>query len=132
VTQRLSWVAIAQAGNLQVGRYHTPFESSLSELGVSMRLPPPVFEATPAGKMLGLLQILSEHGLRPTERTTNAKALSEQLCAASDWRGEAKFEALVRLRLRPLRQRGRASLFVNFAGDEMTLLIEMAVDLSVN
>jgi hypothetical protein len=74
VTQRLSWVAIAQAGNLQVGRYHTPFESSLSELGVSMRLPPPVFEATPAGKMLGLLQILSEHGLRPTERTTNAKS----------------------------------------------------------
>jgi hypothetical protein len=39
-----------------------------------MRLPPPVFEATPAEKMLGLFQILSEHGLRPTERTTNAKS----------------------------------------------------------
>ena len=32
----------------------------------------------------------------------------------------------------PFDQCGRASLFVNFAGYEMTLLIEMVVDLSVN
>jgi hypothetical protein len=32
----------------------------------------------------------------------------------------------------PLRQCGRASLFVNLPGDEMALLIEMVVDLGVN
>jgi hypothetical protein len=32
----------------------------------------------------------------------------------------------------PLDQRGRASLFVNLAGHEMALLVEMIVDLSVN
>jgi hypothetical protein len=32
----------------------------------------------------------------------------------------------------PLDQRGRASLFVNLAGHEMTLLVEMIVDLRVN
>jgi len=32
----------------------------------------------------------------------------------------------------PLSQRGRASVFVNVAVDEMTLLIEMVVDLRVN
>ena len=32
----------------------------------------------------------------------------------------------------PLAERGRASLFVDFAGDEMTLLVEMVVDLSLN
>ena len=32
----------------------------------------------------------------------------------------------------PLGQRRRAPLFVDFAGDEMTLLVEMVVDLSVN
>jgi hypothetical protein len=31
-----------------------------------------------------------------------------------------------------LDQRGRASLFVDFAGDEMALLVEMIVDLNVN
>jgi hypothetical protein len=31
-----------------------------------------------------------------------------------------------------LDQRGRASLFINLAGYEMTLLVEMIVDLSVN
>jgi hypothetical protein len=32
----------------------------------------------------------------------------------------------------PFGQRSRASLFVDFAGDEMTFLVEMIVDLSVN
>ncbi len=32
----------------------------------------------------------------------------------------------------PLGQRAGSSLFVNFAGDEMALLIEMVVDLSMN
>jgi hypothetical protein len=32
----------------------------------------------------------------------------------------------------PLEQRGRASLFVDLAGHEMTLLAEMIVDLRVN
>ena len=32
----------------------------------------------------------------------------------------------------PLAERGRASLFVDFAGDEMTFLVEMVVDLSMN
>ena len=32
----------------------------------------------------------------------------------------------------PLDQSGRASLFVDFAGHEMTLLVEMIVDLRVN
>src|ERR1700722_7190583 len=32
----------------------------------------------------------------------------------------------------PLNQRGRASLFVSLAGHEMTLLVEMIVDLRVN
>jgi hypothetical protein len=32
----------------------------------------------------------------------------------------------------PLDQRGRASLFVSLAGHEMTFLVEMIVDLSVN
>ena len=32
----------------------------------------------------------------------------------------------------PLGQRGGASLFVNLAGDEMALLIEMVVDLGMN
>ena len=32
----------------------------------------------------------------------------------------------------PLGQRGAAPLFVNLAGDEMALLIEMVVDLSMN
>jgi hypothetical protein len=32
----------------------------------------------------------------------------------------------------PLDQRGRASLFVSPAGHEMTLLVEMIVDLSLN
>ena len=32
----------------------------------------------------------------------------------------------------PFRQRGRTSLLVNFTGDQMTLLIEMVVDLGVN
>jgi hypothetical protein len=32
----------------------------------------------------------------------------------------------------PLAERGQASLFVDFAGDEMTLLVEMVVDLSLN
>ena len=32
----------------------------------------------------------------------------------------------------PLGQRRRASLFVDFAGDEVTFLVEMVVDLSMN
>jgi hypothetical protein len=32
----------------------------------------------------------------------------------------------------PLGQRGRAPLFVDLAGDEMALLIEMVVDLGMN
>ena len=32
----------------------------------------------------------------------------------------------------PLAERGRASLFVDFAGHEMTFRVEMVVDLSVN
>ena len=32
----------------------------------------------------------------------------------------------------PLDHRGRASLFVNLVGHEMTLLVELIVDLSVN
>ena len=32
----------------------------------------------------------------------------------------------------PFGQRGQASLFVDFAGDEMTFLVEMVVDLSMN
>jgi hypothetical protein len=32
----------------------------------------------------------------------------------------------------PLEQRGRASLFVNLAGHEMTFLVEMVVDMSMN
>jgi hypothetical protein len=51
---------------------------------------------------------------------------------ATDWRGKAKFEATVMLGLRAIRSERPSALFENFAADEMTLLIEMVVELSVN
>ena len=60
-----------------------------------------------------------------------------RLCHSNDTRstnGMACREPVSRLSREgaPLDQGGRASLFVNLAGHEMTLLVEMIVDLSLN
>jgi hypothetical protein len=58
------------------------------------------------------------------------------LCHSNDTRstngGRPRASQSLSREATPLDQRGRASLFVNLAGHEMTLLVEMIVDLRVN
>ena len=59
-------------------------------------------------------------------------ALSEQRQVVCVGRSTRKAERRLGREGAPLGQRGGAPLFVNPAGDEMALLIEMVVDLGMN
>ena len=48
------------------------------------------------------------------------------------WRDRTNSKRLSGHKRAPLVKRGRASLFVDFVGDEMTFLVEMVVDLVMN
>ncbi len=52
--------------------------------------------------------------------------------AVYEWHGMPRASQSLSREAAPLDQRGRASLFVNLAGHEMTLLVEMIVNLSMN
>jgi hypothetical protein len=49
-----------------------------------------------------------------------------------EWHGMPRASQSLSREAAPLDQHGRASLFVNLAGHEMALLVEMVVDLRVN
>ena len=68
------------------------------------------------------------HGLRPTVST----ALSEQRQVVCVGRSTRRPKRRLGREGAPLGQRGGAPLFVDLAGDEMALLIEMVVDLGMN
>ena len=59
-------------------------------------------------------------------------ALSEQRQVACVWRSALRPKRPLGREGAPLGQRGEAPLFVNLAGGEMALLIEMVVDLGMN
>ena len=68
---------------------------------------------------------------KPQHRRYVVRALSEQrqvVCVGSKRRPKRRLGR----EGAPLGQRGGAPLFVNLAGDEMALLIEMVVDLGMN
>ena len=62
----------------------------------------------------------------------NATALSEQRQVVCVGRSKRRPKRRLGREGAPLGQRGGAPLFVNLAGDEMALLIEMVVDLGMN
>ena len=59
-------------------------------------------------------------------------AVSRKRRVSNIWRSVPKPKQRLGRDSAPLGQRGRASLFVYFASDEMALLIEMIVDLGLN
>ena len=61
-----------------------------------------------------------------------ARALSEQRQVVCVGRSKRRPKRRLGREGAPLGQRGGAPLFVNLAGDEMALLIEMVVDLGMN
>ena len=61
-----------------------------------------------------------------------AEALSEQRQVVCVGRSKRRPKRRLGREGAPLGQRGGAPLFVNLAGDEMALLIEMVVDLGMN
>ena len=61
-----------------------------------------------------------------------AEALSEQRQVVCVRRSKRRPKRRLGREGAPLGQRGGAPLFVNLAGDEMALLIEMVVDLGMN
>ena len=69
---------------------------------------------------------------RPTYRHVTGRALSEQRQVVCVGRSTRRPKRRLGREGAPLGQRGGAPLFVNLAGDEMALLIEMVVDLGMN
>ena len=68
----------------------------------------------------------------PTSIDGIEKALSEQRQVVCVGRSKRRPKRRLGREGAPLGQRGGAPLFVNLAGDEMALLIEMVVDLGMN
>ena len=79
---------------------------------------------------------LGERGAVQIERVdqerTLVEALSEQRQVVCVGRSTCRPKRRLGREGAPLGQRGGAPLFVNLAGDEMALLIEMVVDLGMN
>ena len=72
------------------------------------------------------------YGLGRASRLGLATALSEQRQVVCVGLSKRRPKRRLGREGAPLGQRGGAPLFVNLAGDEMALLIEMVVDLGMN
>jgi len=83
--------------------------------------------------------LLAERGIDISHETVrfwwqapHETALSERRPVVCVWRSTRRPKRRLGREGAPLGQRGGAPLFVNLAGDEMALLIEMVVDLGMN
>ena len=148
LTYRTAWLLAQKLRRSMVDPDREPIEGvvEVDQAEIPFREGDTFFEPGNAGKILviGAVEVIDRDTNQPRPRRKHAKYLDTRsgrirLAALSEQRpvvcvGRSKRRPKRRLSREgaPLGQRGGTPLFVNLAGDEMALLIEMVVDLGMN